>query len=840
MNKAEMNEAKLTKVRLSHLSQIIRLTLRQSRRAYKQATTQILSVCIIVCACVSASLSLFSSSVQTALNNDIANFLGAPLVVRSDQPLNQTAALTENMREPVFTTSFTTGAIAGESYQSVSLKAVSKDYPLQGKLSVITADREFNASGADLTPATAWLDRRALDELNLALGDHVQVGKAIFRVSGEIVFEPDRLTQLQHALPRVMVSMQGLEKTAVAQNNDRGKYRALFDGAEHDLVKLEHSLANTLQQNYEVLKPNAGSHPFSRISLRAERLMNVVLLLILLMCAGAAATLADHSSRIYSTPAAVLRCMGVSAKVVSLSLCLQLTLLALLMSVVGFIIAWLTHPLLIKVMQPHMILRPATFDFDHLATPVLVCVLMVIAFVFPKLQRLGTLPAISVLKGQMQGSWRGYTSALSAGVLSIALLYFTSDNHQLTTLIIGSVIALTGMSLFMGWCLSKLAAQCHLFLTGPLKVAVRSIGRSPMRHSAPLSSTAIAMMAILMTATLRGSFLDVLQIQTLETDGNYIFTGLPAEQQTAFSRTIADEGAALKGLYPTVRAKLEAINGVPIDKALQTESDTREETRSKVRLSWSESTPLNNKIVQGKWPTIGSNEVSVESEVMSDLGLELGDTLTFKIGAQQIDTTISSTREYSAGGSRVMFWFMFAPDTLANFEQNMMGGVSIRENQKILLSTLLAQYPQIRLTSLEEQISGIRTIMIVLTRLLNATLLLLMLGALMVIIASAYTNATNRHRQLSLMRALGLQRKQCYAMNIMEQLTIGLVACLIGIIGTQLIAGSMFQNLFALSYQLDWIRALTITLIVSASFAALGWIFAFRRLQQPVTLSLMS
>lgn len=65
-----------------------------------------------------------------------------------------------------------------------------------------------------------------------------------------------------------------------------------------------------------------------------------------------------------------------------------------------------------------------------------------------------------------------------------------------------------------------------------------------------------------------------------------------------------------------------------IDEALNRESDTREEIRSPVRLSWAESLPDNNVLLEGAWST-SEFEVSVDREVIGDLGLAIGDSLQF-------------------------------------------------------------------------------------------------------------------------------------------------------------------------------------------------------------------
>ncbi|MBL4674320.1 MAG: FtsX-like permease family protein [Arenicella sp.] len=822
---------------MNKFTQIIILMKRLSRPTIGQKANRLLSLCIIVCTCVAASLGFFSNSVQSALDNDIARYLGAPMVVRAEQPLPLELFALDGLAPPVVTASITTGAMANNAYQSVSLKGVSAGYPLQGELVIRTAEGEASLSAASLTDGSMWLDQRAMDQLDIQLGGKIQIGSAWLIVTGEVVHEPDRLTQFQHALPRAMVNLETLAKTKVNIDNNRGEHRVLISGEEAALVQLETLLATSITQKYEVLRPGKGRHPFSRISLRAERMLTVILVLILLMCGGAAATLADHSVRNYAMPATVLRCMGVNRKAVAWALCLQLMLLALVMSLVGCLLGWFIQPLLIDVMQPHMTLQVAELTLGDLLGPIGIGLVTVIAFVVPKLQQLGSVSVTSVLRGHIEKPKRFYLTTLSARAVVFGMLWFSSDNSQLTMMLVGAVAFLIILSIGFGWGLSKVSAQAHRLFRGPIKVAVRSIGRSPGRHITPLASVSIAMMAVLMTVTLRGSFLDVLQVQMLDTDGNYIFTSLPAEQRDNFKRAIATGKAELKGLYPTVSARLVSINGVAIDEALKKESDTREETRSKVRLSWAEQLPTNNGLLQGNWPSPGSNDVSVEYEVMSDLGLELGDKLGFQIGDVLLTSTISSQREYKGGGSRMMFWFMFAADALAPFEQHYMGGIMINDQSHNMLSTISATFPQVRITDLERQISGIRDMMVMLTRLMNTTLILLLAGALMVIVASAFVSTANRQTQSTLMRAIGLRRAQCYAMNITEQLVVGLVACLIGLLGVQLIAGFMFQNLFALPYQLDWSSALFLTALISTAFVGLGWLFAFRQLRQPVKLS---
>ena len=124
----------------------------------------------------------------------------------------------------------------------------------------------------------------------------------------------------------------------------QGEYRLLLTGDQEVLLQVEQRLQASHSLDHEILRPDKGRHPFSRISQRAERLLNVILVLILLMCGGAAATLADHTVSNYAMPATVLRCMGVNRRAVAWAFCLQMLGLAILMSLFGCVLGALVQP----------------------------------------------------------------------------------------------------------------------------------------------------------------------------------------------------------------------------------------------------------------------------------------------------------------------------------------------------------------------------------------------------------------------------------------------------------------------------------------------------------------
>lgn len=813
--------------------QALLLAHRLGGRLLRTRVAILLTCCIFIGSGIAASLGFFAGAVQTALDDDIAEFLGAPFVVRSELPLPGQWWEPRPGLLSARTASFTTGAVGPGQYHSVALKAVSDGYPVQGALQLQRNEQTINSVQRAPAAGMAWLDRRAMSVLGARIGDRVRIGHSQFVVDAELLFEPDRLTQLQHILPRVMIAYSELSDTGLELTSGRGEFRYLFSGSSSDLEQIEVELTDIAPGAFEVLRPTEGSHPFSRMSSRASRFLGMVSVLVLVLCGSAAAVLADFVVRRFISTSAVLRCLGAERRVVSRALLLQLGSAAILAGIAGTIAGWLIQPAIGLLMDPYLSISQPRLTVSVTAGAIGTSLITIFAFVSPRLTALTRIPIVSVLRNNTEWPKPNALSISIAAFCVVLLLWAYSDNAQLVMILSTGVLGIVTLASILGWGLTRLAGQLHKVTKGPARVALRAIGRSSGLHIVPMATIALAIMAFMMTYTLRGSFLDAYHAQTLAHDGNYLFTGLPAAQVNEFRTVVDQSGAAVAGLYPTVRAHLVAINGVPIDQALSSESDTREETRSPVRLSWAEQLPDNNLLEKGTWPAPGSGDVSVDSEVMSDLGLVLGDELRFRVGDRLLNARISGQRAFKGGGSSMMFWFMFAPDALASFDYYYMGGMEIHENAVETQAGLSGRFPNIVVTDLEQHLGRIRNIMGTITRVMDSVMYLLIGAASVVTLACALTTSATRKQQTTILRSLGVTRRRVYRMMFIEYGTVGLVAGFIGIVGAHLGATLMFHYQFATAYRANMPLYFFIPLASALAFTLLGYTFNRSHVRQP-------
>ena len=133
---------------------------------------------------------------------------------------------------------------AADRAQLSSVKAVSDEYPLRGKLRV--ADEPFVAGEVidrGPGPGEIWLESRLLPALDIKVGDLLDVGSASFKVTKALIKEPDRGGGFNAVGPRVMMNLADVARTDVGQPGSAHSDRALFAG---EAALSRHSLAENL------------------------------------------------------------------------------------------------------------------------------------------------------------------------------------------------------------------------------------------------------------------------------------------------------------------------------------------------------------------------------------------------------------------------------------------------------------------------------------------------------------------------------------------------------------------------------------------------------------------
>jgi putative ABC transport system permease protein len=256
-------------------------------------------------------------------------------------------------------------------------------------------------------------------------------------------------------------------------------------------------------------------------------------------------------------------------------------------------------------------------------------------------------------------------------------------------------------------------------------------------------------------------------------------------------RIVATYTTAAPELTPIVPGKIAAVNNVPAPELLATRHFPRIQPwaiRREYRHTYREKPTDSEKIIAGKWwngpHTEGSvAEVSVEEDLLNNIGAKLGDHITWDIQGAQIETVVTSVRKVDWARFETNFFVVFQPGVLEKAPQTFVALVTVDPAKSGLL--------QRDLSMKHANISAIdvgnvqRTLERIIARVAFAVrtmaLFSVVAGAL-VLLAALAAGRYQRVRESALLRVLGASRRQLRGMLLTEYIALGLLAGFTGIL----------------------------------------------------------
>jgi len=186
-------------------------------------------------------ISLFAERMQKALVGEASVYLGADRVLQVNDSVAQIwldQAQQHGLsvaRTTLFPTMvYRTGSDSDRSVLS-ALKAVSASYPLRGDLE--TRDSNGQLASVQHGPASgmAWVDANILTQLDIAIGDRIDLGNSSFVVDRVLTREGDAGSSFYGMGTRVMINDGDLPATGLIIPGSRVEYRYLFAGDDSAL-----------------------------------------------------------------------------------------------------------------------------------------------------------------------------------------------------------------------------------------------------------------------------------------------------------------------------------------------------------------------------------------------------------------------------------------------------------------------------------------------------------------------------------------------------------------------------------------------------------------------------
>ncbi|WP_196387291.1 ABC transporter permease [Vibrio cidicii] len=765
-----------------------------------------ISVALVLIISAVFALSALATRMEQVIVKQGKDALTADTLFISANPLPQT--LLDAAKSEALTTSkmtrFATMAFSDTGMQLVTVKAVQSSYPLLGELSL----RSDTTRTQHVNPGELWLDSRIMERLEVKQGDNVTIGDADFIVSGVIESEPGLSFNPFQQMPAAYIHDTDVARTGAIQVGSRVQYRLFIVGSDQAITKVKESVELTPSDRWRDQESASRS---SEVFERTNQYLSLTVAIVIIMAATTLVLTCQNYVVTRKQTIAMLKSIGASRAWIARWLAIQLALLFVCAAVIGVLIGIGLEQLL-RIPLKDLLPDPLP---SYGITPYLVSLASALLIAIPALgiplSALLHTSAINVMQTDNQHKAIRSKTWLLIGVPLLPMLA-AYHNNIMVWIVLGAIMLLFIVLAFVGLGLSKLLAR--LPFSTSVKLALSRINRSALGSGLQLGALSLSLMLLAIIWLVRTDLLKDWQ-RTLPADAANVFALNISDFELEPYLTFLDQNQVNRSpAYPIIRGRFTAINGENVASGNQPDGQARSDAVSReLNLTWGESIPDYNQVTAGSWtPTQG---VSVEAEVAEEMGIEIGDTLTFVVNSQTFNATVNTIRHVEWRDMKPNFYFIFTPDVMASIPASYLVSFRIEEHQTSLLNQLSRQYPTVSVLDIRTMATKIQDLVEQIVWSISILALMGVMAGVMLIFTLLRLSLAQRQQEIRLYRTLGASKKRVTRTIWAEFGIMALIASVISALGAEATVAAVMRFGFDLSATLHphlWLLLPTLAL----------------------------
>ncbi len=765
----------------------------------------LLALALVISVAAMTTTAVLTDRIDRAMQQDAAALLGGDLKIRGARPLSEALSVEAETfgLERTDTVEFPSVVGFGERFELTGIKVVGPGYPLRGELKIAASrvDPGF-ATQSIPEPGYAWADSQLASKLDLEVGDRVSVGETTLAISHILVFEPDRGGSFTSFSPRLMMNQADLAATSLIQPGSRVRYITLFAGDRASEFRA--AIEPRLDISQRVSGVVDGRPEVGGALNRATKYLSLAGLLTVLLSGAAIAMTATRWATDHINDSALFRTFGLTGRESLRVFAMELGILAGLASGLGVLIGYAIQLLVVDSIAGLLTIALPAPSLVPAVLGVLTGFVVLFGFAGPALWMLGQVPPIRILKRDFQVTKAGQGMRYGLALSSLALLgYLYSGDAMLTGFVVLAAVGLFALVVGLGRLVMRALGPLERLGTA-WRFGMQQLIRDPQASGGQLMAFAFTALAIAMVALIRFDLIATWESQVPVDAPNTFALNITVDDGPAFTETVRGLGGDLAPLYPIVRGRLETVNQVPLVEHLGG-AEPPGSVRRELSLTEASVLGRDNRVDRGRWfmPDDPVGLVSVESELLDELGLAVGDVLSFQIGPDLIEATIIGTREVRWESMLPNFFMIFSPGTLTPFESTQL--TSLRLPNPAADTTAIARsFRQVTLLSVDAILAQVRSILTRVSQAVSVVLYFVLVGGVLVLAASIQTSLPERRRESAILRSLGGSDRLISQSQWAEFLTLGVVSGLLAAAGTEALGYLMYTQVFELEWQTLW------------------------------------
>jgi putative ABC transport system permease protein len=791
----------------------LRFALRNLRRDLKSGELAVLLLALLVAVASLTAVGFFTDRIGRAVEQQSGEVLAADLRLESPRAIDESydAEARRGGLRVVRILSMPSVVFHGEASSLVALRAVGEGYPLRGRLKI--ADEPFGPSRVTdgvPGPGEAWADSRLLARLGVPVGATLAVGAHQVKVTQVLDYRPDQGAGFGDLSATLMINLADVPATELIQPGSRVSRSVLFAGEPGDLRAFREYVQQRKQPGERLQAIEDASPQIRASSDRAGRFLSLASLVSVLLAAVAVAMAARRYATRHLDSVALMKCMGASQGFVLRQTLVQLVCVAVMVTLlgtaVGFLaqagLAWLLRDLIRSDLPP-----------PGLATAwlgLVTSVTILVGFALPPMLQLKRVPPARVLRRNLEPPPLRYAAVhLFAIGAVLALLYWMVRDARLVTVVAAGIGGTFAALALAGWLLVKALTPLRRGVGVAWRYGLANIARRGRDSVVQIVAFGLGLMVLLLLALVRDDLLEDWRASLPADAPNYFMINIRPDEGEAIRAFFRERSLPPTELVPLVRARLTAVNDVPVGQIRFQGDRARDFVEREANLTWASSLRDDNRLVSGTWWAEGDGggaRVSVEQEYAERLGLKLGDTVSYDVAGEPVTAKITSLREVRWDSFQPNFFMVFSPGVLDDVTGTLITSVHVRQEQRPLLVDLVRQFPEVTIIDIAALLSQVRDVMDKAALAVQYVFLFTLAAGLMVLLAAVQATRDERRYESAMLRTLGASRRVVFQGVAAEFTALGLLAGLLAALGATVVGYFLAREVFNLEYAPDpWV-----------------------------------
>lgn len=755
-------------------------------RDFKGGELFIVGLALVLAVTVIATVASLTDRLERAFITQSQSFLAAESLIQSSKPLKPewVTRAQERGLNTAIQMQFPTMIQADNRFQLTSVKAVSSEYPLMGYLEIQRSNQpHLEKIHQGPNPGEAWLEPQLMQLLGVQLGDRIELGHQSLLITAKLLFEPDRGLSFVNIGSRLMMHLDDVEQTGIIQPGSRVRHRLLLSTDSGGLDTFLQDITPELTEHDRIMTLDDESPRVANTLERAQSFLYLsASLAVILACVAISLSCRRYSLR-HSAYVAVLKSLGLSTQQSFRLYSLQIIAVTMSATLVGILSAWLLQSGLTELISQALQLNAPNAHWLPLSFGALAGFCCTLGFALPPLWQLSRTPPMRTLQEDWTNpAGKDWYAFIPGPIILILLIAGLTKQITLTAaLMLGIGFLIITAKAVCQWGMNALGQRLGNDYPS-WRLVAGSIHRRSGFNTLLLAAFGGALMAMATLYYTRNALLEEWRLQIPDNAPNHYLVNITPQQVEPVKAFLESLQLPSLYFYPSVRARVTAINNLPIDEWPENEHEALDR---ELNLSWSDTLPLANKVEVGRWWQSGDEGISVELDMAEKMGLSLGDRIHFSVGGLPYSAKVINFRSLNWDTMTPNFYMLFAPGNLDNFPKTYIGSFHLPKAQKSLLIELIQQFPTVSVIELDKIITRIQNTINQVSITVEGILVLMLMAGFLVLISGVKSSIRERLHEAAILRALGGQKSLIQSSIASEFLLIGVFSGLMAALGAQ-------------------------------------------------------